>query len=215
VATVRTELAQRQEELRVVEEQISQLRPNAARASQARDPSKPAPESAVPLPYNRNLFGDDPPLLLVKLYQESTQQFLTLKMTIAGLRAAESAHTTELDNVAKDLVTLANLEAETNRLNSAEQELAEITSRAGEKRIAAAMTENNLSAIKIAQSASVPFETAGRSVWLFLAIGSFLSALAGVGVACALQLISAYRNPPTYVAASFLRTVRFYMFFPS
>jgi hypothetical protein len=77
------------------------------------------------------------------------------------------------------------------------------------------MTENNLSAIKIAQSASVPFETAGRSVWLFLAIGSFLSALAGVGVACALQLISAYRNPPTYVAASFLRTVRFYMFFPS
>lgn len=219
VATVRTELAQRQEELRVVEEQISQLKPNAARASQARDPSKPAPEGAVPLPYNRNLFGDDPPLLLVKLYQESTQQFLTLKMTIAGLRAAESAHTAELDNVAKDLVTLARLEAETNRLkrqlSSAEQELAEITSRAGEKRIAAAMTENNLSAIKIAQSASVPFETAGRSVWLFLAIGSFLSALIAVGVACAFQLISTHRNPPTYVAASFLRTVRLYMFFPS
>lgn len=219
MATVRTELAQKQEELRVVEEQISQLKPNAARASQARDPSKPPPEAAVPLPYNRNLFGDDPPLLLVKLYQETTQQFLTLKMTIAGLRAAESAHTAELDNVAKDLATLAGLEAETNRLKrqlgTAEQELAEITSRAGEKRIAAAMTENNLSAIKIAQPASVPFETAGRSVWLFLAIGSFLSALIAVGVACALQLISAYRNPPTYVAANFLRTVRFYMFFPS
>ncbi|WBL80336.1 Wzz/FepE/Etk N-terminal domain-containing protein [Bradyrhizobium xenonodulans] len=219
MATVRTELAQKQEELRVVEEQISQLKPNAARASQARDPSKPAPETAVPLPYNRNLFGDDPPLLLVKLYQETTQQFLTLKMTIAGLRAAESAHAAELDNVAKDLATLAGLESETNRLKrqlgTAEQELAEITSRAGEKRIATAMTENNLSAIKIAQPASVPFETAGRSVWLFLAIGSFLSALIAVGVACALQLISAYRNPPTYVAANFFRTVRFYMFFPS
>ncbi|QPF90264.1 GumC family protein [Bradyrhizobium commune] len=218
LATVRTELAQKQEELRVVEDQINQLKPNAARASQARDPAKPAPEAAVPLPYSKNLFGDDPPLLLVKLYQEATQQFLTLKMTIAGLRAAESAHTAELDNVAKDLVNLAGLEAETNRLKrqltSAEQELAEITSRAGEKRIAAAMTENNLSAIKIAQPASIPFETAGRSVWLFLAVGGFLSAVTAVGVACLLQLISTYRNPPTYIAANFLRTVRFYLFFP-
>lgn len=218
VATVRTELAQKQEELRVVEDQISQLKPNAARASQARDPSRPAPEPAVPLPYNKSLFSDDPPLLLVKLYQEITQQFLTLKMTIAGLRAAESAHAAELDGVARDLATLAGLEAETNRLkrqlSTAEQELAEVTSRAGEKRIAAAMTENNLSAIKIAQPASVPFETAGRSIWLFLAIGVFLSLLTAVGLACALQLISSYRNPPVYVAGSFLRAVRFYLFFP-
>lgn len=219
LATVRTELAQKQEELRVVEDQISQLRPNAARASQARDPSRPAPEPAVPLPYNKSLFSDDPPLLLVKLYQETTQQFLTLKMTIAGLRAAESAHAAELEGVAGDLATLAGLEAETNRLkrqlSTAEQELAEVTSRAGEKRIAAAMTENNLSAIKIAQPASVPFETAGRSIWLFLAIGVFLSLLTAVGLACALQLISTYRNPPVYIAGSFLRTVRFYLFFPS
>ncbi|MBR0801693.1 hypothetical protein JQ615_40815 [Bradyrhizobium jicamae] len=218
LALVRTEVAQKQEELRVVEDQINQLKPNAARASQARDPSKPAPEPVVPLPYNKPLFGDDPPLLLVKLYQEATQQFLTLKMTLAGLRAAESAHATELDGVAKDLATLAGLEAETNRLkrqlSTAEQELGEITTRAGEKRIAAAMTENNLSAIKIAQPASVPFETSGRSIWLFLAAGSFLSALIAVGVACTLQLISAYRYPPTYAAASFLRTIRFYLFFP-
>ena len=218
LATVRTELAQKQEELRVVEEQINQLKPNAARASQARDPSKPVPEPVVPLPYNKSLFSDDPPLLLVKLYQETTQQFLTLKMTIAGLRAAESAHATELDGVAKDLATLAGLEAETNRLkrqlSTAEQEMAEITSRAAEKRIAAAMTENNLSVIKIAQPASVPFETAGRSIWLFLAIGFFLSLLIAVGLACVLQLVSAYRNPPRDIPASFLRTVRFYMFFP-
>lgn len=216
LAAARTELAQKQEELRVVEEQINQLRPNAARASAARDPSKPVPESVVPLPYNRSQFSDDPPLLLVKLYQETTQQFLTLKMTIAGLHAAESAHAAELNAVANDLASLAGLEAETNRLKrqlaAAEQELAEITSRAGEKRIAAAMTENNLSAIKIAQPASVPFETAGRSVWLFLAIGLFLSLLIAVGLACVLQLISAYRNPPRDVG--FLRTVRFYLFFP-
>ena len=218
LTTVRTELVQKQEELRVVEEQISQLRPNAARASQARDPSKPMPEPAVPLPYNRSLFGDDPPLLLVKLYQETTQQFLTLKMTIAGLGAAQSAHASELDGVARDLANLAGLEAETNRLkrqlSAAEQELAEITSRAAEKRIAAAMTENNLSVIKIAQPASVPFETAGRSIWLFLAIGFFLSSLIAVGLACVLQLVSAYRNPPRGIPASFLRTVRFYLFFP-
>ncbi|KJC62746.1 hypothetical protein UP10_00770 [Bradyrhizobium sp. LTSPM299] len=218
LATVRTELAQKQEELRVVEEQINQLRPNAARAPQARDPSKPMPEPAVPLPYNRSLFSDDPPLLLVKLYQETTQQFLTLKMTIAGLGAAQSAHAAELDGVARDLANLAGLEAETNhlkrQLSAAEQELTEISARAADKRIAAAMTENNLSVIKIAQPASVPFETAGRSIWLFLAIGSFLSFLIAVGLACVLQLISAYRNPPRGIPASFLRTVRFYLFFP-
>jgi len=76
------------------------------------------------------------------------------------------------------------------------------------------MTENNLSAIKIAQAASVPFETAGRSIWLFLAIGFFLSSLIAVGLTCVLQLISAYRNPPRDIPASFLRTVRFYLFFP-
>ena len=38
------------------------------------------------------------------------------------------------------------------------------------------------------------------------------SALIAVGLACVLQLISAYRNPPRDVG--FLRTVRFYLFFP-
>ena len=111
LASVRTQLAQKREEIRVVEGQIEELKPKAARASRARD--QPAPES-VPLPFNRSLFADDPPLLLVKLYQDTTQQFLALKMSIAGLQAAEQAHAGELDGVAKDLETLAGLETETS-----------------------------------------------------------------------------------------------------
>jgi uncharacterized protein involved in exopolysaccharide biosynthesis len=163
------------------------------------------------------LFGDDPPLLLVKLYQEATQQFLTLKMNVAGLGAAEAAHAGELDSVAKELESLSGLETETNRLkrqlSSAEQELSEITARAGEKRIAAAMTEKDLSAIKIAQPASIPFETAGQSIWLFLAVASFLSILAAIGCACLLQMISVRRQKPLQSTSLILRTVRFYQFF--
>jgi uncharacterized protein involved in exopolysaccharide biosynthesis len=223
LASVRTQLAQKQEELRVVEDQINQLRPTASRASQARDPARSAPE-AVPLPYNnKTLFGDDPPLLLVKLYQETTQQFLTLKMTVAGLHAAEVAHADELDSVAKDLVNLSGLEAETNRLkrqlSSAEQELSEVTVRAGEKRIAAAMTEKDLSAIKIAQSASIPFETASQRLGLFLAVGLFLSVLAAIGWACLLEMISVRRKlaqPPSPMQppSRILRSVRFYLSLP-
>jgi len=220
LASVRTQLAQKREEIRVVEGQIEELRPKAARASRARDPSRPAPES-VPLPFNRSLFGDDPPLLLVKLYQDTTQQFLALKMSIAGLQASEQAHAGELDGVAKDLETLAGLETETSRLKrqltSAEQELAEVTTRAGEKRIAAAMTEKDLSAIKIAQPASIPFETASQSVWLFLAIGVFLSVWAAVGWTCFLQITSAhllitsaYRSLPR-PNLHFLRTIRLFL----
>jgi uncharacterized protein involved in exopolysaccharide biosynthesis len=101
-------------------------------------------------------------------------------------------------SVAKDLAVLTGVETETNRLrrqlSSAEQELSEITVRAGEKRIAAAMTENNLSPIKIVQPASIPFETASPSLWLFLAVGSFLSVFAAVGGACLLQMILARRK---------------------
>ena len=139
---------------------------------------------------------DNPPLLMVRVYQDAMVELLKLNSQLSGLQNLQVDQQKGIGSIRRDLQVLSQNEAEFNRLKS---DLAIATfnadttaKRAVEERIAAEMEKSKLSPIQVAQAAIVPLNPAFPSLKLFTIIGVVLGAILSLIAALATHLISSY-----------------------
>ncbi|MDR7038593.1 uncharacterized protein involved in exopolysaccharide biosynthesis [Methylobacterium sp. BE186] len=136
-------------------------------------------------------FGADPPLLHVRLYQESAVRIININAELAGLRLKESNQKRDLDQVNLELQQLAGKAAEFARLErEVEQDEANIllyTRKGAEAQIENAWRSNErLSTMQIVHSASPPI----RPIFPRASIVMPLAVLVGLMLGCACAILA-------------------------
>lgn len=139
--------------------------------------------------------GDDPPLLHVKLYQESAQKIVNSNSTLAGLKASEVYQIGELRKSDKALEIIAQKEGEFNKLERKVVQLKndiELYSRKNaEAEIDTAWRSNDrLSSMQVVQAAFVRSNPVFPRKSVVLPIAILAGLLAGCLVAIGSELIS-------------------------
>lgn len=149
------------------------------------------PSSSPP----RERGAGDPPLLMVKVYQDAMVGLFKINSEIRGLQDLAEQQHTELSTLNAELVKLAGVEAEFARLKR-EVALASYNAELYSKRTVQEQIDSDLrsaklSSVRVIQKALVPIGAAFPKGWLFLALGLALGAVAGVGAA----LLKEYLKP--------------------
>ncbi len=107
----------------------------------------------------------DPPVLLVKVYQDTIANLVKLHTDLEGLTALEKSQVEQLKTLDISLNGLANQSAEFEKLklaaDAAGQRVKAYTKRALDEQLTHAMSTSNLSNIQVVQSPTVPF----KPVW--------------------------------------------------
>jgi hypothetical protein len=118
---------------------------------------------------------DAPPLLLVRVYQDTMDALFKVDAEFAGAKNREALLGTELENVNKELAALSSREAEYNRLNRdltlAVTAAESYARRTTEERLNSSLATARVLGLRIAQSASPPDFPAFPQLSIFLALG--------------------------------------------
>lgn len=127
-----------------------------------------------------------PPLLLVKVYQETVQSLVKLKSEIAGLRALEVNQKAELIAIDSDLRKLAEDEAKFDRLklevDQARADSKEYSALAAKEHLAAQVAGMGFSTVEVAQTASIPSVPSFPNPYVLLPVGLSVGLLIGLGL---------------------------------
>ncbi len=109
--------------------------------------------------------ANDPPILLVKVYQDTIANLVKLHTDLDGLVALEQSQAEQLKGLDTNLNGLADQAAQFEKLklavDAANQRVKAYTKRALDEQLTHAMNTNNLSSIQIVQSPTIPF----KPVW--------------------------------------------------
>lgn len=126
----------------------------------------------------------DPPLLLVRVYQDSMVELFKVNADLSGARGREAQQTEEIAAITEELNRLSINEKEFARLERAVKEAAAnsdlYSRRMVEEQIAAESNAAKFSSVKVLQSATVPFRPVFPNYWLVLALAIFLSLTSGI-----------------------------------
>ena len=139
---------------------------------------------------NSNL-SDDPPLLHVRLYQESAQKIVNMNAEIAGLKTSEASYNQELKKVDSELNALATRQGHFDRLKR-EIELDNTNIELYAKKASEAEIDNawksneRFSNMQVVQEASVPTSPIFPRPAILAPLGILLGLLFGIG-ACMLR----------------------------
>ena len=129
---------------------------------------------AKPSPAERSL-TEVPPLLLVRVYQETLAALFKANADLAGAKNREAHLGTELQTVNKELATLLSRETEYNRLSRdlalAVTAAETYAKRTTEERINTSLANAHVSGLRVAQLASPPDLPAFPQPLIFLALG--------------------------------------------
>ncbi|MFK5598212.1 GumC family protein [Methylobacterium sp. HMF5984] len=134
-------------------------------------------------------FGGDPPLLHVKLYQESAQKIINLNADLAGLKLSEANQVRDVEQLNTELEKLASKSAEFSRLerevDQYEANILLYNRKSADAQIENAWRSNErLSTMQVVQQATAPirpvFPRAGMIVPLSIIIGIILGCAAAV-----------------------------------
>ena len=135
--------------------------------------------------------ASDPPLLLVRVYQDTIAELVKLNIDLAGMHAREAHQAAELKQVEADLVTISTKEAKFERLR---QDVAEAKTRseffsrkAFEEQLTQDLKARKLSNVQVVQQPTVPLDP----VWpkrMILAVGILLSLMPLLGLPIVHQL---------------------------
>ena len=133
-------------------------------------------------------FGDDPPLLHVKLYQDSAQKIINNNAELAGLKQSETNQKNELQEVDQQLKKLATKAAEFSRLErdveQNEANFALYSRKSSEAEIQNAWrTNENLSTLQPVQIASPPIRPVFPRGSVVVPLGVLMGFLAGCAAA--------------------------------
>ncbi|MFB9266912.1 GumC family protein [Bradyrhizobium erythrophlei] len=161
-----------------------------------------AESSARTSPAARSL-TEAPPLLLIRVYQDTMAALFKVDADFAGTKNREAHLGTELQRVNKELAALSSREAEYNRLSRdltlAVTAAESYAKRTTEERINTSLANARVSGLRIAQFASPPDSPAFPQLIIFLALGL----VGGIVLASAAALLpEALASVGTYDAVS-------------
>jgi len=143
-------------------------------------------------------FSEDPPLLHVRLYQESAQKIVNMNAEIAGLKTSEASYNQELAKVDNELNLLAMRQGKFDRLTR-EIELDKTNIELYAKKSSEAEIDNawksneRLSNMQIVQEAAVPTGPVFPRPAILAPLGLLLGLLFGCGV-CMLRAFLAHEH---------------------
>ncbi len=134
----------------------------------------------------------DPPLLMVKVYQDGMFELLRTNSQLTGLTKLEDRQNLELSSLTKQLDALYARQAQYSQL----QRAVEVTSagvenyskRMMEELAAADLEKGRLSQLQIVEAASIPDEVAFPKLGVFFLIAGFLGFFIGSAVAVASEM---------------------------
>jgi uncharacterized protein involved in exopolysaccharide biosynthesis len=194
LASTRVLLAEREGQRQALVDQLKKLKPVAqspfvsgvVESLGATDGGGPTAPVSSPKPESRGS-PSDPPLLLVRVYQDGMATLMKISMEIAGYNSLQASQASGLDKVNEELKVLSEKEAEYSRLKR-DRDLASTTAetygkRIIDERISLELAKAKLSSIRVAQRANVPVEAIFPRPIMFLPLGILVGVLAAVSAA--------------------------------
>lgn len=134
-------------------------------------------------------FSDNPPLLMVRVYQEAMLSLFKVNDELAGLTNMQDVQTEELKRLDQALGKLSSKEAEFARLNRALEQAsfnADIyAKRMTEEQTSAESDAAKFSSVRIVQNANVPFRPVAPSFALFMGFGVLAGLIISIAAALA------------------------------
>ena len=214
LATTKGKILEKESQTAKLQDTLTQLKrhvgfPSEVQGPKYQVPAPPKDDRSVNLP------SGDPPLLLVRVYQDTAQSLVTLNADIAGLHALEENQRAVLASIDGELASLSSGEAEFDRLkrevNQAATYLEAHTKRAAEAQIDADWdTSDKLASVKVVQRASVPVKPVFPQKLLFISLGLLVGLIGGAATSVALQMfprkslapdLSEARGSPGFIRA--------------
>lgn len=193
----RGSIVEKEGEVATIPGQLSQMKQPLARSPSLRaltapkegDASTPNLSSAPSL----SGVANDPPLLLVKVYQDTVASLVRTHTEIAGLRALEAHQEQSLKSIESELTSMGSREAEFERLqlevvqSKANAEL--FSKKAFEEQLSQDLNERKFTPVQILQDATIPLTPIWPRVGVLLLLGILLCVVpcaAAVGLRYAL-----------------------------
>ena len=175
VAETKAALAQKANEQTSVENQLAQLRPGIMASGDLGGSARTdRAQLGLGRGVERSALASDPPLLLVKVYQETAQLIVTRAMEKDGLTASLRQQMAELNATQQKLDAVVQKEAEFNRLTRAvthlEQDLSMLRDKAQQETLRTAMSIRELSNVRVAQKATPSPIPVGPSIAILMAV---------------------------------------------
>lgn len=139
----------------------------------------------------RDNSASDPPLLMVKVYQDAMVALFKVNSEIAGLEGLAAQQQTEMRSVNSELGMLSAKEAEFERLKR-ELSLATLNAetyakRAVEEQIDADLRAAKLTNLRVVQAATIPLRAAFPNGIQFLILGGVAGVILGIGSSLLLE----------------------------
>jgi uncharacterized protein involved in exopolysaccharide biosynthesis len=172
----RGSIVERESEVQAVPTLLSQMKP-VNRQPQITGLTLPKPDKATSSHVGSSLTIDplssDPPLLLVRVYENTMANLVRLHTELAGLRALESHEERMLKKFDDEISSIVSKQAEYDRLErevvyaKANDEV--FTKKALELQLSQELKAKNLSSVQVIQEATMPMGP--TRPWLLLAMG--------------------------------------------
>ena len=206
LATTKGTILEKESQAAKLQDTLVQLKRHVGFPSEVRGP-KYNPPRAADTDRSADLPNGDPPLLLVKVYQDTAQNLVTLNASIAGLRALEENQRAALASVDSELASLSSIGAEFDRLkrevDQAATYLEAHTKRAAEAQIDADWdASEKLASVKVVQRANAPIKPAFPQKPLFISLGLLVGLIAGAAASVALHTFPGKLPVPGFRVAS-------------
>jgi polysaccharide biosynthesis transport protein len=191
LATTKGTILEKESQAAKLQDTLVQLKRHVGFPSEVRGP-KYNPPPAADTDRSADLPSGDPPLLLVRVYQDTAQNLVTLNASIAGLHALEENQRAALASVDSELASLSSIGADFDRLkrevDQAATYLEAHTKRAAEAQIDADWdASENLASVKVVQRANAPIKPAFPQKLLFISLGLLVGLIAGAAAAVVLH----------------------------
>ncbi len=156
-------IADKQSQADTIPQQLAQMKP-IGRLSQVTDLVKNQLDGAVAAGRagaNVPNLANDPPLLLVRVYQETVATLVKLQTELAGLRTLVKHQQESLGLIDTELNALSRREAEFERLrlevNQARQNAEQYMKRANDEEFYQELNSRKLSSVQVLQAPTMPF----------------------------------------------------------
>jgi polysaccharide biosynthesis transport protein len=192
LALTRGGIADKRSQTEQLNTELNRLRPRALQSKQLGLASPPGAEKQLlGGASDDQSLASDPPLLLVRVYQESVQMLVRLRSELAGLSALEDQQTAELKAVDGELNLLAENESEFERLKSqvdlARQRGNLYGRKISEQQLDADLNANRFTNIRVVQAATIPTDPVFPRPHILIPLALLAGLLAGIGLSLALE----------------------------
>ncbi len=195
LATTRGSIAERIGQKQALADQLKRLKPVAASpfvsnlvdalGTQDRDALGPQPKE------DRSI-SNDPPLLLVKVYQDGLVQLMKVNSDLAGYNNLAFQQEKELRQIDEELASLSSKEAQFDKLKKAVEIASSnaetYSKRMVEEQISADLAKAKMSGLRLVQSAIVPVKPAFPKLQLLMAGAIIAGILAAILTAALLEV---------------------------